>query len=248
MNQNLRHALAHARLHAVDVAARLAVDPKTVDRWLNGRVPYPRHRWAIADLLHVSEGDLWPEVAGHSRPISNEIRAVYQHRHEVPQAVWREHFASATENIGILTYSGLFLAEDTTIIRSIGQRARAGVKVRVLLGDPDSPEVAARGADENIGPDVMAARIRNALALYRPFNDVPGVEMRLHGTVLYNSIYRADDQLLVNTHAYGIPAAQAPVTHFQAEDEGAAAVYLSSFERVWISARPYTSSKINGHR
>ncbi|MFI6325516.1 XRE family transcriptional regulator [Nonomuraea sp. NPDC050556] len=251
MNQNLRHALAHARLHAVDVAARLAVDPKTVDRWLNGRVPYPRHRWAVADLLQVNEADLWPEVAGYSRPISREIRALYQHRHEVPQVVWREHFASATEDIGILTYSGLFLAEDTTIMRTIAQRARAGVKVRVLLGDPDSTEVAARGIDENIGPDIMAARTRNALTLHRPLCDVQGVEMRLHSTVLYNSIYQADRQLLVNTHAYGIAAAQAPVTHLQADDdEGAAAVYLSSFERVWTSAKPYkiSSETITGIR
>lgn len=243
MNQNLRQALAHARLHALDVAARLAVDPKTVDRWLKGRIPYPRHRWAVADLLQVSEADLWPEVAGYSRPISREIRAVYQHRHEVPQAVWREHFASATEDIGILTYSGLFLAEDTMIVRTIAQRAHAGVKVRILLGDPDSAEVAARGIDERIGPDVMTARTRNALALYRSLSGVQGVEIRLHSTVLYNSIYQADRQLLVNTHAYGITAAQAPVTHLLADDdEGAAAIYLSSFERVWTSAKPYTIS------
>ena len=37
------------------------------------------------------------------------------------------------------------------------------------------------------------------------------IEIWLHRTVLYNSIYRADDQLLVNQHTYGIPAAQAPV-------------------------------------
>jgi hypothetical protein len=40
---------------------------------------------------------------------------------------------------------------------------------------------------------------------------VEKIEIRLHRTVLYNSIYRADDQLLVNQHAYGLPAAQAPV-------------------------------------
>ncbi|MFI6599138.1 XRE family transcriptional regulator [Nonomuraea sp. NPDC050536] len=222
------------------MAARLAVDPKTVDRWLKGRVPYPRHRWAVADLLEVSEADLWPEVVGYSRPISSEIRAVYQHRHEVPQAVWRDHFTRAVDEIGILTYSGLFLAEDTAIMRSIAQRARVGVKVRILLGDPDSAEVAARGLDEDIGPDVMAARIRNAIALYRPMCGIQGVEIRLHGTVLYNSIYQADRQLLVNTHAYGIPATQAPVTHLMADnDEGAAAIYRSSFERVWTSAKPH---------
>ena len=59
----------------------------------------------------------------------------------------------------------------------------------------------------------MAAKIRNALALYRPLQDAGQAEIRLHRTVLYNSIYRADDDMLVNQHAYGIPAAHAPVFH-----------------------------------
>ena len=59
----------------------------------------------------------------------------------------------------------------------------------------------------------MSAKVRNALTLFRPLNGVPGVELRLHRAILYNSIYRADDQLLVNQHTYGIPAAHAPVFH-----------------------------------
>ena len=51
MNDALRHALAEARLREIDVATALGVDPKTVQRWLAGRVPHPRHRWAVADLL-----------------------------------------------------------------------------------------------------------------------------------------------------------------------------------------------------
>jgi hypothetical protein len=55
---------------------------------------------------------------------------------------------------------------------------------------------------------------------------------------LYNSIYRADDELLVNTHAYGCPASHAPVFHLhRTGDDGMAATYLSSFERVWAAAR-----------
>ena len=42
-----------------DVAARLQVDPKTVRRWLEGRVPYPRHRWLLAATLGLDEADLW---------------------------------------------------------------------------------------------------------------------------------------------------------------------------------------------
>ena len=62
------------------------------------------------------------------------------------------------------------------------------------------------------------------------------VEIRLHGTVLYNSIYRADNQLMVNQHTYGIPAAQAPVFCLCDADGGEmAAPYLDSFERVWAN-------------
>ena len=57
----------------------------------------------------------------------------------------------------------------------------------------------------------MAAKIRNALTLYLPLGAVENIEIRLHRTVLYNSIYRADQQLMVNQHTYGILAAQAPV-------------------------------------
>ena len=74
---------------------------------------------------------------------------------------------------------------------------------------------------------------------YRLPADAPvkNIEIRLHQTVLYNSIYRADNQLLVNQHTYGIPAAQAPVFCLRDTEGGEmAALYLHSFERVWASA------------
>jgi hypothetical protein len=57
--------------------------------------------------------------------------------------------------------------------------------------------------------------------------------------VLYNSICRADDPLLVNQHTYGIPAAQAPVFSMNnASNDGMAALYRDSFERVWTKSVP----------
>ena len=53
---------------------------------------------------------------------------------------------------------------------------------------------------------LMAAKIRNVLVLYRALRAIDGAEFRFHQTILYNSIYRGDDQLLVNTHIYGVPA------------------------------------------
>ncbi|MCG5215438.1 helix-turn-helix domain-containing protein [Streptosporangium sp. KLBMP 9127] len=239
MNDNLRHALTRARLHPVDIAAQLAVDPKTVNRWINGRIPYPRHRWAIADLLGVDEAELWPDVAPHQPAMPAEIRTVHPHRWAVPPDTWRRLFQSATRDIGILTYSGLFITEDAGLLHVLTDRAQTGVHVRILLGDPDSSAVATRGEEETIGGAVMAARTRNAIALCQPLHEVEGIEIRLHDTVLYNSIYRADDELLINTHVYGMRAAEAPVIHLHdTAGAGTAATYLDSFERVWNGARP----------
>ena len=72
---------------------------------------------------------------------------------------------------------------------------------------------------------------------------VPGVELRLHRAILYNSIYRADDQLLVNQHAYGMPAAHAPVFHIMRTPGGEMAeAYLTSLERVWATGQPHLFS------
>ncbi|MFI0425235.1 XRE family transcriptional regulator [Spongiactinospora sp. 9N601] len=239
MNDHLRAALTRARLTTTDIAARLAVDPKTVDRWLHGRTPYQRHRWALADLLDLDEADLWPDLTPSDHPANPELQAVYPHRWMVPRTVWRRHFERATQHIDILTYSGLFLAEDTGLLHLLAPQARAGVHIRILLGDPDSPAVAARGQEEGIGPDVMAARVHNAITLYRPLAAVDGIDLRLHRTTLYNSLYRADDHLLINPHIHATPAAKAPVIHLHTTgDDGATTTYLDSYNRIWTSAAP----------
>lgn len=243
MNENLRHALIRARLQPLDVATHLTVDPKTVSRWLAGRVPHPRHRLAVADLLHVDENDLWPESARRRPGVSTEIKAVYPHRWAVPADVWRTFFDSAQTEIGILVYSGLFLAEDAGLLRILTQKATAGVRVRILLGDPNSPHVATRGVDEGVGGDVMVSRTRNALTLYQPLQAVDGIEIRLHDTILYNSIYRVDNDLLVNLHIYGTRAPEAPVIYVTGnEPDSTATIYLDSFERVWSGAVPAAQS------
>jgi hypothetical protein len=234
----LRRALADARLRDIDVAEALRVDPKTVHRWLSGRLPQPRHRWGLADLLERHEYDLWPQLAGSS-PVGPEVYATYPHRGTVPREVWRRLFDGAEREIGILVYSGLFIAEDVDLLRVIGAKASHGVAVRIILGDPESAHVNQRGAEEGIA-DAMAAKIRNAIVLYRGLAETAGVEIRLHPTVLYNSIYRADDELLVNQHVYGIAAAYAPVVHLRGTG-GMVDTYVESFERVWSSAGPLTA-------
>jgi lambda repressor-like predicted transcriptional regulator len=59
-NEQLKDALRQAGMTPEQFAEIIQVDPKTVQRWLAGRTPYPRHRHTIAQALDVPEHELWP--------------------------------------------------------------------------------------------------------------------------------------------------------------------------------------------
>ena len=83
----------------------------------------------------------------------------------------------------------------------------------------------------------MAARIRNSLTLFSSLREVENIEIRLHQTVLYNSIYHADDQLLVNQHSYGVLVDDSPIFSLRkVEGDDMFSGYLNSFERIWSAA------------
>lgn len=172
---------------------------------------------------------------------------VYPHRASVPPELWHRLFGNATCAVDILIYSGMFLPDQNPQLADLlAERAAAGARVRVLLGDPDSPQVAERGSEEGIG-DAMASKIRNVLVHYRPAAHVDGVDVRLHATTLYNSIYRFDDELLANSHIYGFPAAHAPVLHVRKLTTGIVFdTYMESFKKIWQSAVPAFGSVAAG--
>lgn len=240
-NERLRAALLEHGLTPAALAMEMDVDTKTVERWIAGRTPYRKHRYSVAAMLGVDEVYLWPDAIPRDQVAlasESEIVAVYPHRSEVPRDVWKQLFDSARREIGVLVYAGLFLSEDTRLLKILLKRAASGVSIRFLLGDPNSLAVAQRALEEG-AEGVMAAKIRSALVGYQQLRDSESCQFRLHDTVLYNSIYWSDDQLLVNTHVFGIPAPQAPVWHLRRLAGGElASLYVESFERVWDSAKP----------
>jgi transcriptional regulator with XRE-family HTH domain len=240
-NERLRAALLQQGLTPSALAVELGVDIKTVERWISGRLPYRRHRYAVSTRLGVDELYLWPDALPREQVTAaseSEILAVYPRRAEVPRETWRRLFEAGDHEIGVLVYAGLFLSEDAGLQKIIRKKAESGARVRMLLGDPDDHHVAERGEQEGVG-DAMASKIRNALVLFKSLRGIKNVEFRTHRTVLYNSIYRANDQLLVNTHVYGVAASHAPVWHLRKVAGGDfASIYLESFERVWDSAVP----------
>jgi transcriptional regulator with XRE-family HTH domain len=242
-NERLRDAMRSSGASASELAEDLGVDPKTVERWITqGRVPYPKYRQAIAIRLDQREAYLWPSVEdGHNRSDSELIR-IYPHRSMVPVDLWDRFFAKTEARIDILVYVGMFMTERPNLLADMQKKADDGVRIRILFGDRGSESVIQRSIDERIGPRTISAKIDHVLAHFAPLFRAAGVEARLHGTVLYNSIYRFDDEMIVNPHVYGKIASHAPALHLRRLAAGASdlfEMYAGSFDAVWDGATPH---------
>ncbi|SHH13470.1 XRE family transcriptional regulator [Streptoalloteichus hindustanus] len=246
-NDRLRATLADKGYAPQTFAVELGVDPKTVERWITtARTPHRSTAYRAAQLLDVPVGWLWPNLQqGKASNSRAEVVAFYPHRSDVPKNLWLELLTSASRNIWLLAYASLFLPEENPeSIALLRQKAADGADIRIVLGDPDSPEVELRGVEEQLF-DAIPARVRMALAYYSPLLHVPGVHFHLHRTTLYNSIFRFDDQMLVNQHVYGTYGYVAPILHLRRMEGGDLfETYAKSFERVWEVSYPFDGSAL----
>ena len=185
--------------------------------------------------MREDESCLWPGAVNGASLAGAELAATWPHRSDVPGHLWTDLLRAAAHDIDVLAFAGLFLAEDHPAwLPVLAEKAAAGARVRLLLGDPGGAQLAARDREYRIGGGV-AGRVTAVLAHYRQLGGA--AEMRLHDTPLYNGICRFDDEMLVNVHAYGILAARTPVMYLRRADGAFFNTYIESFERAWASAR-----------
>ncbi|MEU9704278.1 XRE family transcriptional regulator [Streptomyces sp. NPDC047981] len=244
-NERLRLAMTSGGWTHASLAKATEVDPKSVERWVNlGRVPRRSTALKAAETLGEDVHALWPALrqARAARAISPELVAVYDQRANLPVSTFVDLIASARTKVDVLVYAAVFLHEAYPRLNELlRERAREGCSIRIAIGDADSENVRARGEEERFGHGIES-RCRIALMHYRPLLDVEGVELRTHGTTLYNSIYRVDDQALVNAHVWGVNAYGAPVWHLRRSGPGGMFdTYAESFDAVWATGRPVTS-------
>ncbi len=98
-NDRLRSAIFKAGLEIEDLAARIEVDAKTVQRWLGGRTPHARYRAKVANVLDLQEHDLWPETipAAQTRDDRRELSGAFAHANDVSVPDWRSLMQAARE-------------------------------------------------------------------------------------------------------------------------------------------------------
>ncbi|MFE2559824.1 XRE family transcriptional regulator [Streptomyces sp. NPDC059352] len=241
-NERLRAVMEVGGWTHAALADVTSVDPKSVERWVNlGRTPRRATALAAAEALGEDVHALWPALrqARAARAVSPELVALYGQRADLPVSVFVDLLSQARQRIDVLVYAAVFLHEAYPRLNDLlRKRADDGCTIRIAVGDADDPNVQQRGREEKFGHGIES-RCRLALLHYRPLADVPGIELRTHGTTLYNSLYRADDQMLVNAHVWGVNAYGAPVWHLRRHgDGGMFDTYAGSFDAAWDTARP----------
>lgn len=241
-NERLRGSIASAGLRPAELAESVGVDAKTVERWITkGRLPHRTHRLAVAGALGVDQAYVWPQVLEEPSTRSAsvaELLELHPARSAVPHATWYQLIDSTHEALDVLVYAGTFLFEQLDFAATVCEKSLQGVRFRLLLGDETSAAVRLRAVEEGTTGG-LEGRIQLHRRYLRDVADLPGVEVRTHGTTLYNSLFRFDQDLLVNGHAYGAPAGQSPVLHLRRVPGGRMwDHYMRSFDEVWQGATP----------
>jgi hypothetical protein len=239
-NERLAEAMARSQLGSSHLAAAIAVDPRTIDRWVEdrSRVPRAESRQSLARLLEVPVGVLWPGVASGPQ-VSEELVALYPNRKALPGGHVMSLLDAASERIDVLALAAVWLWDVVPQFgATLAGKAGVGVEVRVCLGDPRGESARSRGEEEGIGA-LMGSRCELALGYAQGWLGAESLAIRLHDTTLYATILRFDDDVLVNWHLFGAPAADSPVLHLRRTERGTLAdSAIESFDRVWGRAYP----------
>jgi transcriptional regulator with XRE-family HTH domain len=236
-NVRLRKAMAMASMTVDQMSDHAGVDPKTVQRWLNGRRPHARHRWALAALLREEADYLWPPdpvAAGSGVTCTEEVVAAYAHRAHLSPTDWWRLMERAEKQIDLLGYAMLHLPEQhPDLVPCLKTKGKRGCQIRIALADPTSAEARKRDEEERLDNGLLA-RIRTASLYFGELTSCDGVDLRHHSTPMYNSIFRFDDHMLVTPHLYGIPGSKAPLFHLRLRgSNGLFANFARHFEAIW---------------
>ncbi|WP_018654540.1 DUF5919 domain-containing protein [Actinomadura flavalba] len=242
-NLALRQAMDSAKLTADDLAAHCGVDVKTVTRWVaeEGRMPHPRHRWAVGQVLGVDHTVLWPESIRKNIKTGpdREIVAAYPYRSAVPKALWRSLISDATTNLVFAGYTNYFLWLEIPNLRSILRRkAERGCRIRFLLGDPAS-EITRRREEREGVPLTIGTRINITLDELGKMGETEGIDVRFSDDHIAMSVFIFDEDMLMSTHLANLVGHDSPVLHLRrTQSDGLYDRYAHHVTELWNGGRP----------
>jgi transcriptional regulator with XRE-family HTH domain len=225
-NENLKNALKSAGLTPEDFADIIRVDPKSVQRWVEGPTkPYPRNRAAIARALNLTESDLWPDETAGTQPGPGSVGGGHGPQSEVT-GTWGSAtdenapdpvaFIENTDGTIDLLDNGRGIRVGGNLIQVLIVQARAGRGVRLLTSHPGE------WVAPLIGPDQIEVRVTDAPADH--------------------SLLRAGDSMLFTFDLAGEGDEPPPLIQLQHRTDGRLYDRLAeNLEALWQSADPLSA-------
>ena len=241
-NERLRAALLEHGLTPAALSEQIGVDYKTVERWISlGRVPYRRHRYAVAARLAVDEAYLWPDALSREQVTeasNSEVVAIYPHRSDVPHEVWEQLFSAANRRSGYSSTPGSSWPKRPPCRRSSPPRPAPGCgcgSCSVTRTARRWPSGAPMRAWGRAWPPGCVTRWCSSGRCAPPAARSSGST----GPPCTTRSSAATIKCWSMTHVYGLAGAYAPAWHLRRVAGGEiVSTYLDSFEKVWETAIP----------
>jgi hypothetical protein len=248
--------MEEAHISPRQLALRVGVTPKTVERWLANAelIPHARNRVDVSKMLGVSEAMLWPKVQSVIKTgADREVVAVYPTRAACPTSVWAKLIADAQRELLFAGFTNYFLwLQQPDFASTLRAKAEQGCRVRFLLGDPDSDTVRQRERIEDV-PLTVSTRIRTSLDALADLGDVAAIEARFSDPAdavnhISLSVFRFDGDVLVTPHLARNVGHDSPMMHFRRhQDAGAYDRFTAHAEELWERGTPVPGMGGTGH-
>jgi transcriptional regulator with XRE-family HTH domain len=221
-NEHLRTAITRSGLTVEEFADIVGVDVKTVQRWLAGRIPYPRHRTRVAGALGTTEHALWPDAVpapttteAHelTTPLAGDAIAGYGHATDPAAPNGATLLRAAVERIEIAIPN---LASQPGLVELFRTSAANGRQARIIIEDPDEQ--------------------------VEPLLGIDAIEIRASPAGENHVLYRADDEMLLVLTRIGSASASPPIIQLRRQADGGLFDRLADdFDDRWLEATPLTS-------
>ncbi|CCB76529.1 DUF5919 domain-containing protein [Streptantibioticus cattleyicolor] len=240
--------MADAGLTARQLAMRVGVSNKTVERWIadDELIPHARNREDAAAALGVEAAMLWPKAIRNALRTSadQEIIGSYPYRSACPSSVWGELTRGAGRDVLFAGYTNYFLwIDQPAFAETLRRKAEAGCRVRFLLGDPDGEVTRRREEVEDVALSV-STRIRVTLEHLAKLGPAAGVEARFSDASdamnhVSLSVFRFDDEALVTPHLARGVGHDSPLLHLRRRGpDGMFDRFAGHAEELWERGRP----------
>lgn len=227
-------------LPVVEVRARLGL-------WVPSDAEL-RELHEYADPTRLADDVLIGELVRRYRNRTDrEIVEVFPQRSNVPRDLWNRLITDAKSAITLGGYTNYFFwTELSGFSETLATRAADGVRVRILVGDPEGAVTQRREQIEN-APLALRTRIGITLDELSKLGPVPGIEVRISDANaeahVSRSIFQFDREAVICEHIAERLGHGSLTFHLRRmQDGGPFDQYAAHLEHLWDGGRPWTAT------